>query len=515
MSTLNFKDFLKEDISTGSLDKAVFLIAKYLKRKTGISFFKFPGIEKYSGGSGSGHGIRMFTSKGNISVRFNWKSASPTASSLSSIDIWIDSKKPIHLEFDRATSLVKTIPLVAAAINSKGVKSKEVYTLPDGVPLNENVNGLPFTDFLAEARGSSGDVGAMFDDIVEMIGGKNFSKGKIYSKYKSAGTKVFDAIDGMYPNLLQKKGSSFAFAGKKADLDKIKKSKENILLAIGCSKATVSRGGAEKIADTGNGAELMADRERITFEKQLEDMENLLKLTVNGAANAIFIAGRGGVGKTHTTEKVLADMGLRDGSGYFKNTGSTTAAGMYSLLFRYKNDIILFDDSDDAFKDQESRNLLKAATDTKKIRKLVWNKMGKNVVDPEDDVTDEEMLDQNLIPRYFEFTGKIIFITNLKMDKLDPDGALRTRAYIIDIDPTEKEIYDFMDMIVEKMELEDGLTLDLTERKKVVELLRKGKSKQEPNLRKLSRGLNMKAGAISAGVDVNDSDLQRMIETYA
>jgi hypothetical protein len=357
----------------------------------------------------------------------------------------------------------------------------------------------------------------MFDDIVEMIGGSDFSKfGKVYKKYKSAGVKIYDAIESMYPNLFQMKGRSTVFAGKKTDLAEIKNSKENVLLAIGCSKATVSRGGgAEKIADTGNGAELMADRDRITFEKQLEDMENLLKLTVNGAANAIFIAGRGGVGKTHTTEKVLADMGLRDGAGYFKNTGSTTAAGMYSLLFRYKNDIILFDDSDDAFKDQESRNLLKAATDTKKIRKLVWNKMGKNVVDPEDDITDEEMLDQNLIPRYFEFTGKIIFITNLKMDKLDPDGALRTRAYIIDIDPTESEIYDFMDLIVEKMELEDGLTLDLTERKKVVELLRKGKSKQEPNLRKLSRGLNMKAGAISAGVDVNDSDLQRMIETYA
>jgi hypothetical protein len=457
MSTLNFKDFLKEDISTGSLEKAVFLIAKYLKRKTGISFFKLPGIEKYSGASGSGHGIRMFAAKGNMSLRFNWKTASPTSSSLDSIDIWIDSKKSFHLQFDRATSLVKTIPLVADAINSKGVKSKEVYTLPDGVPLNENVNEGNL-DFLAEARGSSGDVGAMFDDIVEMFGGSNFSKGKIYSKYKSAGIKLFDAIDGMYPNLLQKKGNSFAFAGKKADLAKIKDSKENILLSIGCTKATVSRGGAEK---------------------------------------------------------VLASMGLRDGSGYFKNTGSTTAAGMYSLLFRYKNDIILFDDSDDAFKDQESRNLLKAATDTKKIRKLVWNKMGKNVVDPEEDITDEEMLDQNLIPRYFEFTGKIVFITNLKMDKLDPDGALRTRAYIIDIDPTEEEIYDFMDKIVDKMELEEGLTLDLKERKKVVELLRKGKSKQEPNLRKLSRGLNMKAGAISAGVEVKDAELQRMIETYA
>jgi hypothetical protein len=205
---------------------------------------------------------------------------------------------------------------------------------------------------------------------------------------------------------------------------------------------------------------------------------------------------------------------LRDGAGYFKNTGSASAAGLYSLLFRYKDKIIFFDDSDDALGDQEARNLLKAATDTKKIRKLVWNKMGKNVADP-DDMTDEEILDAGLIPRYFEFTGKVIFISNLPLNKLDPDGALRTRAFIINIDPTEAEIYDFMDKIVGKITLEDGLQLDDKARKHVVDLLRKGKSKQSANLRKLSRGLNMSAGAIASGVEISDAELSRMIESYA
>jgi hypothetical protein len=228
----------------------------------------------------------------------------------------------------------------------------------------------------------------------------------------------------------------------------------------------------------------------------------------------LFVAGRGGVGKTHTTEKILHDMGLRDGEEYFKNTGSVSAAGIYSLLFKYKDKIVFFDDSDDVFKDQTSRNLLKAATDTKKIRKMVWNKMGSNVADP-DEMTDDEILDAGLIPRYFNFTGKIIFISNLKPDKLDPDGAIRTRAFMVNVDPTEVEIYDFMEKIVDKMPLEEGLSLDSATRKKVVGLLRKGKSKQSPNLRKLSRGLNMSAGALKAGVEVSDSELQRMIEMYA
>jgi hypothetical protein len=327
--------------------------------------------------------------------------------------------------------------------------------------------------------------------------------------------KIFDQLEMMYPSLIVKSGTKYRWSGAPKDLQKIRNEKAKLLSAIGSVEAKVTKGASnETYEPTGNIADIENNRERLSFEKQLLDLENLLKLTINGSANAIFVSGKGGVGKTHTTEKILASMGLRDGNGYFKNTGSASAAGMYSLLFRYKNSIIFFDDSDDALKDQESRNLLKAATDTKKIRKLVWNKMGKNVVDSED-MTDEEILDQGLIPRFFEFTGKVIFISNLDLDKLDPDGALRTRAFIVNIDPTEMEIYDFMEKIVGDIELEDGLSLDLKARKHVVDLLRKGKSKQSANLRKLSRGLSMSAGAIAAGVEVSDSDLQRMIETYA
>ena len=238
-------------------------------------------------------------------------------------------------------------------------------------------------------------------------------------------------------------------------------------------------------------------------------------MTVSGASNALFVAGRGGIGKTYTVEKVLGSMGLSDGEGYFKNTGTASAAGIYSLLFKYQNDIVFFDDSDDALKDQESRNMFKAATDTKKVRKLVWNKMGKNVVEPDEYEDPQELIDDGKIPRFFEFTGKVIFISNLKMDKLDPDGALRTRAFMIEIDPTDAEIYDFMETIVDKIKLDGDLHLDLASRKRTVDLLRKGKSKQTANLRKLSRALNMQAGSLKSGVNISDSDLTRMIETYA
>lgn len=516
-SKLSFKTFITEDLSINSMDKALFIIAKYLKKKTGLTFFRMPGIEKFSGPNGKGFGIRFLSSKKNMSVRFNWTNGNPKVASLASLDIYLGNvdAKSIRLDFDTSVSLVKTLPIIVDIINNKAKPTGDIWTLPDGVPLNESDLNIS-SNFIIEARSSSADLTSVYGGVVTMLGTAGFSRLKVYNEFRSPGTKIFDALVQNYPDVIQVVGNKFSFVGSLDDLKRINADRDKVLQSIGASRARVSvTSGNEKFGPTGNIDEIENNRERLTYEKQLEDLENLIKLTVSGSANALFVAGRGGVGKTFTTEKILADFGLRDGSGYFKNTGSASAAGMYSLLFKYKNDVILFDDSDDALKDQESRNLLKAATDTKKIRKLVWNKMGKNVVDPEGDLTDEEILDNGQIPRYFEFTGKIIFISNLPMDKLDPDGALRTRAFIIDIDPTEEEIYDFMEKIVGDIKLEDGLSLDLKERKKVVDLLRKGKSKQSPNLRKLSRGLNMAAGALAAGVMVSDADLTRMIETYA
>jgi hypothetical protein len=509
MKSETLKKYLSEALSNSSVDKAAFIISKYLKKQTGYLFFRYPGLEEYSNSDGKGFGLRFYTNKKNISVRFNWTQSSLAGlNNLSSVDFWNGKMPaPFHVEFDKSVSLVKTLPIIADIISSGTPDLGRVSSMPDGVPLYEGV--------LNEAQ-TKYDFETIFDEIVDYIIDPNFVKSKIYNMYGIPGVKIFDTLSTTYPNFIEKQGIKYVWVGSKKDIKTIKNEKEKIMDRLGIVSGSVTKGTAvEKYKYSPEVEAIEADRERLSFEAQLKDLENLVKLTINGAANALFVSGNGGVGKTHTSEKHLCRMGLSDGNGYFKNTGSASAAGIYSLLFRYRNDIIFFDDSDDALGDQEARNLLKAATDTKKLRKLVWNKMCKNVVDPEGDMSDDEIIEAGLIPRYFEFTGKIIFISNLPLDKLDPDGALRTRAFIIDINPTEIEIYDFMDKIVGDMKLEDGLQLDQQSRLHVVDLLRKGKSKQSANLRKLSRGLNMSAGALAAGVKVGDDDLKRMIETYA
>ena len=97
-------------------------------------------------------------------------------------------------------------------------------------------------------------------------------------------------------------------------------------------------------------------------------------------------------------------------------------------------------------------------------------------------------------------------------DKLDPDGALRTRAFLIDINPTEEEIYEFIGKLADNFKVADGLQLSHDDRLKVVDMLKSGKSKQTANFRKAERGFNMMAGANEVNVK---SDISELISLFA
>jgi hypothetical protein len=654
---LRFKQRLEEAIAVSASRKVAELVSKYLTRVTKFKVFAMPGSEQYRNSNDHGFGVRFLMTPGAMSVRFNWKTVSVDSASLQSVDIWTAPGKGVHIKFDTNVSLVKTLPYIAEVLNNlKKIRPGTKFTHLNEETMDDS-GRIPLFE--------SADATEIFDSVVSIITSPNFKKGRVWSIWKSPGMKIFDAIADEFPDLLTKSGTSYSWGGSSSGAE-IAAKRDKILDSVEAIRGSISRvSKKEQIEPSSIEKEIENNRERLTFEAQLTDLENLIKMTVSGASNALFVAGRGGcldentavniknedsntikdiknlalnhfglnelepnkfydilnlgieiespdgyvpvasivrkvlcpatvtlknsavincadthylttkvgsikvsalditkdliktrdgfvgiesisinedfkadfydlevlsdshlfytadgichhnTGKTHTVEATLSNMGLSDGNGYFKNTGSASAAGLYSILFLHRDGILLFDDSDDALKDQTSRNLFKAATDTKKVRKLSWTKGGFNVVDPDDYEDPQDIIDENKIPRFFEFTGKIIFISNLKIDKLDPDGALRTRAFMIDIDPTDVEVYDFMEKIVDDVPLEDGLSLSSKDRKLVIEILRSSKSKQSANIRKMVRGINMYAGSQKAGVSVSRSELQRLVEFYA
>ena len=176
------------------------------------------------------------------------------------------------------------------------------------------------------------------------------------------------------------------------------------------------------------------DEETIDRLRERFDMlEDMTKATKKGDVRAMIVSGPPGVGKSHGVEKVLgkhdliATLGERAPK-YEVVKGAMSAIGLYCKLYKMadKDNVIVFDDCDSIFSDELSLNILKAALDSKKTRRIHWN-------------TDSFKLRNEGVPDSFEFKGSAIFITNIKFDNVkskkmrDHLEALESRCHYIDL----------------------------------------------------------------------------------
>lgn len=506
------KWLIAEAISASAVNSVNKIVQSYLAKKLGTKVYQYPGVEEFTNSTGRGYGIRYFYK--TKSIRFNWKGANITSFTLDSVDVWdgTTSDPNWHMEFGSQVSLVKTLPIIVDLIMSPFGQGT-FYLLPqDEKELKE--------DIFIEGKDD-----VKFNDAFEsatsyLKPGDTLSITQINSSHGWRARVLLNKIKDMYPNLFSKNGKRLVYSGTPHDVETIKANKAAIIVAAGGAVVTVTKGGKnETYAPTEQEAEIESKGVgRIVYEEQLKHLAILMKLVMKGATNALFVAGRGGTGKTQTVESELSKAGLQDGSGYYKNTGSASPIGIYTSLYDNKDKIVLFDDCDSALADQEGRNLIKAATDTKKIRKVAWNKKSSTVIptDAYNKAIEEgdggRPTNKNgdfLYPNSFEFTGRVIFISNLALDKLDPDGAIRTRGFIIEIDPTDAEMIDYMAKIAPMIKLEGSGKLSQQEIDEVLEEIKKSGKKESLSLRKLVRGLNVKAAM------GNDPDCEKIIKLYA
>ncbi len=175
--------------------------------------------------------------------------------------------------------------------------------------------------------------------------------------------------------------------------------------------------------------------ERFTF------LEKLVHMVATGIQCSGIVTGRGGLGKSYTITKTLENMGYTDISGnpdfqtypgqkVFRTIkGFSTPRAFYEALYNNNGIVLICDDVDSLQKDKDTVNLLKAALDSYSKRIVCWCSASKN----------EE------IPNSFEYTGRIITISNMHPDQFDQ--ALRTRSMMIDLSMTKDEIVERMEFI--------------------------------------------------------------------
>ena len=479
-----FIDLNESKVAGSKASLAMDKMVSYIQKKLGVKLIKIPGVEEFHNSKESGFGYRYVFSGTTKCVRFNWASepkAGHTAE-IKSIDIF--TGKSSHPNFSVKTSgisLAQTLPALVTILNSPSISKIRVFPVSAAEAITESV-------VMEVARDTYSSEAAVKDFLKKLQAGKTFTRSEFIGSYHIVHAGIFDTVFKEFKDSFQIDAKRVS---AKADSD-ISALQTEILSKAGVLEVEQG-GGNETYGKTKAEDELNADPEtKVPFSESLDHLKGLVQGVVAGAFNALFVAGKGGVGKTQTVENVLHANGLSDGAGYFKNTGSASAIGVYTLLYKYKDSIILFDDSDGALADQDARNLIKAATDTKKMRKIAWSKRSAGMFDPDEEGAAQLADNPDNVPKHFIYTGRIIFISNLSLDKLDPDKALRTRAFVINIDPTDDELFEFMHTILYDVSLEDGLVLSNKQRDSVFGIIKTSK-KKNVSIRTLVRALNLAA----------------------
>lgn len=169
------------------------------------------------------------------------------------------------------------------------------------------------------------------------------------------------------------------------------------------------------------------------IETRFGILDEMTRAAINGDIRAMIVVGPPGVGKSYGVEYQLEKAGLFDTIGqrkvkYEVVKGAMTPIGLYCTLFKHSDpkSVLVFDDCDSILQDDLSLNILKAALDSGKKRRIHWN-------------ADSHMLRREGVPDMFDFKGSVIFITNLKFENLrskklqDHLEALQSRCHFLDL----------------------------------------------------------------------------------
>ena len=126
--------------------------------------------------------------------------------------------------------------------------------------------------------------------------------------------------------------------------------------------------------------------------EKFQTMRELTTMVGRKFSNSLLICGPGGMGKSYTTVNTLVDLGID----FQMLRGYASPAAFYNFLHEHSDRLLVVDDCDNIFKDQVGLNMLKAVLETTEVRRVSWQTTS-TVVSVDS----------------FDFTGQIIFLTNL------------------------------------------------------------------------------------------------------
>jgi hypothetical protein len=179
---------------------------------------------------------------------------------------------------------------------------------------------------------------------------------------------------------------------------------------------------AEEIVETDDQ---IIDRIR----KRFRMMDKLAEAVTEGAIKSLIVTGAPGVGKSFGVEQLLDRKKKIADFPYEIIKGHMSAVVLYKKLYQYRHtkNILVFDDCDSVLLDANSLNLFKAALDSSDRRFINWGTLSRE-------------LEKENIPTSFEYSGSVIFISNLNFEKEKKStelrehfNALQSRSHFLDL----------------------------------------------------------------------------------
>jgi hypothetical protein len=169
---------------------------------------------------------------------------------------------------------------------------------------------------------------------------------------------------------------------------------------------------------------------KFSINKRFDFLDALTKMVIDNKTYSLIITGNGGLGKSYSVMQNIKKANLKEDE-YLFIKGFSTAKMLYRTLYENNGKLIIFDDCDSVLKDKIALNILKAALDSYSVRTISWN---------------AEFSVNDSLPNSFEFTGRVIFISNLSYDDLDQ--AIKSRSMNVDLHMSPEDKIERMEHIL-------------------------------------------------------------------
>jgi hypothetical protein len=150
-------------------------------------------------------------------------------------------------------------------------------------------------------------------------------------------------------------------------------------------------------------------------------LEEYLGAFARGHFHLLILVGSAGLAKSRLVRSVLDDKACWI-------TGNATPFGMFTKLYRHRDQFVVIDDVDALYADRSGVRLLKCLCQTEEQKVVAWH-------------SDARSLERQAIPREFTTKSRVIIICNDWKTLNKNVAALQDRGHVMLFEPNAAEVH--------------------------------------------------------------------------